>query len=393
MVAETTGSSAVVETVDQKIELARKVFAYQQAAEQVECGEELKKSILEDIQKGSLGPSYERICGILGWEVDDMTMQRIREENEKVLKEMDAKIQNAEENEGETEVRDAMLAKANYLAKIGDREAARKAFDETAEKTAGSGPKLDLVFSMLRLDLSRGDWKSYASGLEEAKVLVSKGGDWERKNKLKVYEALFLMSTRQFKLAAELFLNSIATFTATELISFDMCVFYTVILAVVSLDRPLLLSTVVDNPDILSAIDSVEHLRSLLTSLHECEYGEFFKALAGISDSINNDMLLHTHFRYYLKEARTVVYSQFLQSYKSVKMDTMAARFGIPVEFLDEELANFIVEGRIPAKIDRVDGIVETTRPDPKNAAYQNAIRQGDHVLNKLQKLSKLVET
>lgn len=370
------------------------VFAYQQAVEQVgESGEELRKSILEDIQKGSLGPSYVRICGILGWEVDDMTLQRIREENERVLKEMDGKIQNAEENEGETEVRDAMLAKANYLADIGDKEAARKAFDETAEKTAGSGPKLDLVFSMLRLDLSRGDWKSYASGLEEAKSLVAKGGDWERKNKLKVYEALYLMATRQFKLAAELFLNSIATFTATELISFDICVFYTVILAVVSLDRPLLLSTVVDNPDILSAIDSVEHLRSLLTSLHECEYGEFFKALAGISDTIKNDMLLHTHFRYYLKEARAVVYSQFLQSYKSVKMDTMAARFGIPVEFLDEELANFIVEGRIPAKIDRVDGIVETTRPDPKNAAYQNAIRQGDHVLNKLQKLSKLVET
>lgn len=32
--------------------------------------------------------------------------------------------------------------------------------------------------------------------------------------RLKVYEAVFLMSVREFKRAAELFLDSIATFTA-----------------------------------------------------------------------------------------------------------------------------------------------------------------------------------
>ncbi len=50
--------------------------------------------------------------------------------------------------------------------------------------------------------------------IDKAKKLCDEGGDWERKNRLKVYEALFLMVTRDFKKAGELFLDSTATFGA-----------------------------------------------------------------------------------------------------------------------------------------------------------------------------------
>lgn len=50
--------------------------------------------------------------------------------------------------------------------------------------------------------------------IDKAKKLCDQGGDWERKNRLKVYEALFLMVTRDFKKAGELFLDSTATFGA-----------------------------------------------------------------------------------------------------------------------------------------------------------------------------------
>ena len=40
----------------------------------------------------------------------------------------------------------------------------------------------------------------------------------------------------------------------------------------------------------------------------------------------------------------------------------MADAFGISVDFMDEEVADFIVDGRLPAKIDRVAGVIETKR-------------------------------
>lgn len=206
------------------------------------------------------------------------------------------------------------------------------------------------------------------------------------------YEALYLCVTRQFKAAAELFLNAITTFTATEVLSYELIVFYTVVLAVVSLDRPALMESVVENPEILATIDTTPGLRDLLTSLTNCEYGTFFRSLADMADRIHADFLLYPHYRYYLKEARVTVYSQYLQSYKSVSLESMAGVFGVSAEFLDDELSGLISEGRVDAKIDRVDGVVFTTRPDPKNAAYQKLVKVGDHVLNKLQKLSKLAD-
>jgi len=46
------------------------------------------------------------------------------------------------------------------------------------------------------------------------------GGDWDRRNRLKVYEATFLLVNRNLKKAAELFLECIATFTCVELTSY-----------------------------------------------------------------------------------------------------------------------------------------------------------------------------
>jgi len=62
---------------------------------------------------------------------------------------------------------------------------------------------------------------------------------------------------------------------------------------------------------------------------------------------------------------------QFLESYKSVTIDSMAAAFDVSPSFLDHEVADFIVAGRLNAKIDKVAGIIETNRPDHKNALYQ----------------------
>lgn len=65
-----------------------------------------------------------------------------------------------------------------------------------------------------RLDMAYEDWHAVKAGLKAAEELCASGGDWERKNRLKVYEATHLMATRDLAGAAKLFLDSIATFTS-----------------------------------------------------------------------------------------------------------------------------------------------------------------------------------
>lgn len=68
--------------------------------------------------------------------------------------------------------------------------------------------------------------------------LVEEGGDWDRRNRLKVYSGLQLLSIRQFDRAATLFVDALPTFTASELLDYNDFVTLTVIAGTLVLKRP-----------------------------------------------------------------------------------------------------------------------------------------------------------
>lgn len=54
-------------------------------------------------------------------------------------------------------------------------------------------------------------------------------------------------------------------------------------------------------------------------------------------------------------------------------------------------MSRFIPSKKLNCVIDRVNGTVETNRPDNKNAQYQKLVKEGDLLLNKLQKYQAVV--
>ncbi|KNC70658.1 hypothetical protein SARC_16812, partial [Sphaeroforma arctica JP610] len=75
------------------------------------------------------------------------------------------------------------------------------------------------------------------ANLAKAKTMIEEGGDWDRRNRLKVYEGLYFMFVRDFKQAVDLLLSTLSTFTASELMDYESYVSYTVICSVIALDR------------------------------------------------------------------------------------------------------------------------------------------------------------
>jgi hypothetical protein len=67
--------------------------------------------------------------------------------------------------------------------------------------------------------------------------LIDQGGDWDRRNRLKVYQGLHLLTIRSFKRAATLLLDALSTFTATELLSYNDFVGYAVVAGGLTLGR------------------------------------------------------------------------------------------------------------------------------------------------------------
>ncbi|XWS37148.1 hypothetical protein CRYUN_Cryun19dG0018200 [Craigia yunnanensis] len=352
----------------------------------------LKDEVLNSVKSNDMTPYFETLVADKVLELDQSVLDSMRAKNEAEIKKLNEKIADAEENLGESEVREAHLAKSLYYIRIGEKEKALEQLKVTESKTVAVGQKMDLVFYTLQIGFFYMDFDLISQSIDKAKNLFEEGGDWERKNRLKVYEGLYCMSTRNFKKATNLFLDSISTFTTYELFPYDTFIFYTVLTSIISLDRVSLKQKVVDAPEILTVIGKIPHLSEFLNSLYDCQYKSFFLAFAGLTEQIKLDRYLHRHFRFYMREVRTVVYSQFLESYKSVTIEAMAKAFGVTVEFIDLELSRFIAAGKLHCKIDKVAGVLETNRPDAKNALYQATIKQGDFLLNRIQKLSRVID-
>jgi 26S proteasome regulatory subunit N7 len=327
--------------------------------------------------------------------------------------ELQKKIEDAKEKHGQVEVVEGQLALASYAVRTGTREEVDEYWKQVDLKSLSTGKKIDAYFERARFGFAWEDYKFVKEALDEASRLLHVGGDWDRRNRLKVYSGLYAMCARNFAKASHEFLSCVATFTAEELCSYDRFIMYTMLTSIVALDRVPLRQKVVDSPEIVAVLDSCYMTTStsyqaltpveteckvgtacagrLVAALYECRYRDFMEELLNTHNMLQKDRYFSRHLPWFLREMRAKAYAQFLTSYRSVKLESMATAFGVSVEFVDAEVSRFIASKRLTAKIDKVAGVIETNRPDMVNAKYQEVIKQGDALLNRVQKLARAV--
>lgn len=350
-----------------------------------------KELIYTQIKKKNMAPFYESLCADNKLELNLEILTQFQQQNQQELASKQEKLTDAEKTAGSTEISEALIAKADYLAQIGHNKQAVDAYMEAFEKTPGLGAKIDLLFSVIRVGFFFNDRNVIVENLEKVKTMIEQGGDWDRRNRCKVYEATYLMSMREFAQATPLFLETIATFTSLELMTNAEFLLYTVLCAVFSLGRTEMKEKVIDCPEIHEFILQVPHLQEFMCSLFECKYNVFFETLAHMEDNMKRNMYLYPHYKFFVREMRIKAYAQLLESYQSLSLEYMANAFGVTTAFIDADLFRFISNSRLNCVIDKVRGVVETNRPDNKNYQYQQLIKQGDIVLNKAQNLSRII--
>jgi 26S proteasome regulatory subunit N7 len=335
---------------------------------------------------------YQHCCSTLGWPADAALVSSLSADNKTESDTLEAALNAATDGESELEIMDAHIAKADFLYRIGHKDEAIAAVAEALGlKHASTGQKIDLELKIIKVALFHFDTELLREHIALAKTLVENGGDWDRRNRLKIYEGAYQMMTRDFAGAAENFLSSVATFTSYEVMDYKQFIQRTVFLALHVLPRADLKKKVINSPDVRQVIREMPDVKSFVDALYECDYNKYSSSLVACSDAIARDRLMGSHVNYYVKQMRIKAYNQFLEAYKSVTIGSMAAAFGVSVDFIDAELFRFISLGRLSAKIDKTAGIIETNRPDAKNAQYQGVIKHGDALLNQIQRLARVV--
>lgn len=353
-----------------------------------------KVRLLEGIKRDSMAPLYLWLHShpiyeqVVPW--DDALYTEIAARSDEERDAVDKKLAEAEELNGEHDVLTALRERAELLAKIGDRDKALEAYQTAIERTATTGTKIDLTHGIVRLALFFSDWPLVKKNVAQAKTLVEEGGDWDRRNRFKVYNGIMQLYQREFAQASELLLDSMSTFSSTELLPYESLIKYAVIAGSISLSRVDMKNRIIDSPEVIAVLPSNKKLASIETfvnGLNLCDYAGFFKSLAQVEqDHLITSRILSPHCHYYVREMRRRAYAQILESYRALGLKSMADAFDVTTDFLDADLSRFIAEKKLNCVIDRVNGIIETNRPDDKNKQYQDLIKQGDMLLNKLQK-------
>jgi 26S proteasome regulatory subunit N7 len=142
--------------------------------------------------------------------------------------------------------------------------------------TGGASKKIEILFEILLLKMEKGDTNALKKDIDRCHKHVEEGADWDKKNKLKIFEAVYCMKIRDLKKASDLLLSSIATFTAIELMSFKDFVFYAVILALLNQDRKTIKKEIIHSPDILAVNREIPHLKEFAEIFYNCDYRSFF---------------------------------------------------------------------------------------------------------------------
>ncbi|KAK6905196.1 26S proteasome regulatory subunit N7 [Kwoniella mangroviensis CBS 8886] len=352
--------------------------------------EEASTSFWKAVEEDEMAPYLQSVSS-------DRTdlISSLEKKNKEKLEEFEKKLKDAEENQGDSEISETLREKAMYLTRIGDKERSIPALENALEKTAGLGARIDLVLAMVRIGLFASDTHLVTTNITRANDLIDSGGDWDRRNRLKVYRAIHHLSIRDFKEAADLLIDSLSTFTATELMEYEEFVALTVLAAGVGCDRKGIKSKVLSSSEIKGVQSTITELYTMVESLYKSNYSQFFVSLAEVEQKyLLVNPLLIKHSRYYIREMRIKAYSQLLESYKSLTLEKMSNLFGVSENYLDKDLNKFISNGRLNCKIDKVDGIIVTSKDmhdQNKSLVYDQVVKQGDILLSDIQKLHRVV--
>ena len=318
--------------------------------------------------------------------------QETTPDRETQLKKLDEKIEDAIENKAAVEVRDAYIDKAEFFKEEKNWNEFRKNLDLALTKVAGASKKLELKIEVLQSYHVERNEAKYEELLDECIALEEEGGDWEKRNKLSLYKSLRNIKRRNFERAAQLLLSTISTYNSPEIMSYSTLIFYATVLSILSLPRSEIKEKVVEKSEVTTELMRDEVTRNFLDSYYRCKYNEFFPRLLSLHEKIQGDEYLSVHQKFILRKSRIVIYSQFLESYKTVTLKNMAISFGVSVDFIDKELSNLIAAKKLNCKIDKLEGIVNIQKFDSRVAKFDEILRQGDMLIEKMHKLARIAQ-
>lgn len=304
----------------------------------------LKKHMIEH----DMGPLYRTLCNKHVLPDEPRVYCSILEKNEAMLRKISEK---QKESEKKLDCRERL----EYFARIGDLVSF---LEESGNIGLSTSAKMDVILCQIRLAIIIKDFSLVHEKMDVALQLSKKDCDWDRKNRFKVYYALYNMLKGNYHEASSLFASSLATFQCTELFSYETAVSYTIFCGLLSFNRTELSNNILKSTDVLEVRQRVSLAYDLVQAIYNGSYDQIFTHLVAFSSFFLDDVFIGSKMYHFISEIKVKSYKQLLESYSSISIKFMATAFRVSEEYLESDLSKFLINERIKCVIDKVDGMV-----------------------------------
>jgi len=136
-----------------------------------------------------MAPYYRSVTAVSSFLPQDQgLLETMEKSNADELKRLDERLADAEKTEGESEISDALKARANYLTRIGDKvgdsifllpvfiikpqERSLEAQKLALEKTPGLGSRIDIALTLVRIGLFFSDTEIVTTNISKAEKYI-----------------------------------------------------------------------------------------------------------------------------------------------------------------------------------------------------------------------------
>ncbi|TBU06461.1 subunit Rpn7 of 26S proteasome, partial [Hamiltosporidium magnivora] len=344
-----------------------------------EFTKELKNKIIEnEMTFLYLELSTKKVIGY-----DESEYGILRRANEAQLK----KFQEEKESDPDNETFQINVDKkiAEYYAKTMDIINLNSMFRDLRKKVFSASFSVDVLLCKMRICFILKDKRSLPIIVNQLTSITEKGCDWDRKNKFKSYEALYLLISKDFKKSAILFTECLATFESYELLTYEKAVLYAVFTGILTFNREDIDKKILQSSEVMEAINKFPFAYKLVESFYKCNYRTIFYEISDFAENIRNETFLSSLINYFVYEMKSRVYQQLLLSYKSLHIETMASIFGVSVEYLEKDLIKYIVDKKVSCRIDRITMSVSACKSEIDYNSY--VVESSDEMLRMMRKI------
>lgn len=162
-------------------------------------------------------------------------------------------------------------------------------------------------------------------------------------------------------------------------VTMDELAYYVVLSVLSSMPRDEIQETIQKNSSILTLLESNIYTQNVLENFLLGKFDEALKATTKIKEQLRWDQYfgMFANQRVF-KQIRVRTLQLYVKPYKVLDMRIISEEFGIPLDTLEEELAELIAAGEIKCKIDSYAKLLISAQGNKQTEAYKKAVLLGE---------------